>query len=349
VKLEGYRAQQWFDVDVGVRQGCVIAPLLFNLFMDMMVKVALSRMPAECGIRLSYSADGELLGSSWNEDACADQFISMLLYADDLVLLSHDQVELAEMLRVLDEVCLEFGMSINASKTELLRLDVDLQGDDADGVQLAGGVAEYVQKFKYLGGVVSPHGTCDGELDARIAKAMGKFKDMNRVWRNKRVKLQTRVRCYKCYVLPILRFGSEFWALTKKQTKRLEVVHSKCMRQMLRVRLQDHHTLVELRKRCRLPSMAQMLHADRLKWLGHVLRMKPERLPHIALFSRPTGGRRAVGRPRRRFTDCIGEDLVAAGLPLKRATEGGVEGLDVLCGDRSGWRLLCRDRAQPPA
>lgn len=154
------------------------------------------------------------------------------------------------------------------------------------------------------------------------------------------------MRCYKCYVLPILRFGSEFWALTKKQSQRLEVVHSKCMRQMLRVRLQDRHSLVELRKRCKLPSMQQLLHADRLKWLGHVLRMEQGRLPHIALFSRPKGGQRGVGRPRRRFTDCLREDLMSAELPLERAGAGG---LDELCGNRSEWRRLCRGLACPPA
>ena len=64
---------------------------------------------------------------------------------------------------------------------------------------------------------------------------MGKFKQMGQVWRNRRIKLKTRVRCYKCYVLPILLFGSEFWALTKGQSIRLERVHSRCMRRLLRV------------------------------------------------------------------------------------------------------------------
>ena len=53
----------------------------------------------------------------------------------------------------------------------------------AADVELADGVARQVsrQAFKYLGGVVDPCGTCDREL-ARIAKAMGKFRSMKRVW-----------------------------------------------------------------------------------------------------------------------------------------------------------------------
>jgi hypothetical protein len=346
VKLDGVRSREWFHVDVGVRQGCVIAPLLFNLFMDMMVKVALARMPADCGVHLAYDTDGELFGSAWDDDVCSDQLIRMLLYADDLVLMSHQADTLAEMLKVLDDVCLEFGMSINAGKTELLSMDVGGEEPATAGVQLSSGVAEHVQAFKYLGGVVDPCGTCDRELAVRIAKAMGKFRDMKRVWWSKRVRLRTRVQLYKCYVLPILRFGSEFWALTKQQTHRLEVVHNRCMREMLHVRLMDRLSLDLLRQRCRLPSMEQMLRADRLQWLGHVLRMEDHRLPRIALLSRPKDGRRAVGRPRRRFTDCIREDLRFAGLPEQRAGEGG---LDLLCRDRAAWRKVCQGISCPPA
>ena len=63
---------------------------------------------------------------------------------------------------------------------------------------------------------------------------------------NKRVRLRTKVQLYKCYVLPILRFGSEFWALTRQQTHRLEVVHNKCMREIMHVmRLVDRVCLAQ--------------------------------------------------------------------------------------------------------
>ena len=33
---------EWFDVHGGVRQGCVIAPLLFNIYMDFVVRQAMA-------------------------------------------------------------------------------------------------------------------------------------------------------------------------------------------------------------------------------------------------------------------------------------------------------------------
>jgi hypothetical protein len=340
VKLGGFRAKEWFDVRTGVRQGCVIAPLLFNMFMDLVVRAAADKMPDGCGVRMAFRADGEVFSAGPGQgEGRSEWFLRVLLYADDLVLLSHDPGELVQMLHVLDATCREFGLTINASKTELMSVCAGADHAQRVGdVQLSNGVAKCVEAFRYLGGMVDPCGTCEGELAARIGKALGKFKQMYGVWHNRRLRFRTKVRLYKCYVLPILLFGSEFWALTHGQAQRLERVHSSCMRRLLRVRLADRVPLEELRHRCRLPSLQQFLQARRLQWLGHVLRMQPERFARRALLSRPWQGQRRPGRPAMRWSeDCIKADLAARGLPLVR---GGNGGLDALCAARSEWRRM---------
>ena len=49
-----------FDVRSGVRQGCVIAPLLFNIYIHFVVKQALALMLEGCGVKLAYHCDGQL-------------------------------------------------------------------------------------------------------------------------------------------------------------------------------------------------------------------------------------------------------------------------------------------------
>jgi len=90
-----------------------------------------------------------------------------------------------------------------------------------------------------------------------------------------------------------------------------------------------------------MPSLQQMLRARRLQWLGHVLRMAPERLARRALLSWPAHGRRRVGRPAQRWCeDCVKADLAGEGLPMLRAGAGG---LDELCADRREWRKMVHD------
>jgi len=75
----------WFDVGCGVKQVCVIAPLLFNVFMDFLVRKALGHM-GECGVTVRVN----------NASLSADETLVPLvqpLYADDLVLMSHDPEE----------------------------------------------------------------------------------------------------------------------------------------------------------------------------------------------------------------------------------------------------------------
>ena len=50
---------EWFDLHGRVRQGCVLAPLMF-IYMDIVVKQAMAQMLEGCGVKLAYCADGKL-------------------------------------------------------------------------------------------------------------------------------------------------------------------------------------------------------------------------------------------------------------------------------------------------
>ena len=46
----------------------------------------------------------------------------------------------------------------------------------------------------------------------------------------------------------------------------------------------------------------------RLRWLGHVLRMKDDRFPKIVLFGQLSGATRKAGRPFPGWKDVINKD-----------------------------------------
>jgi hypothetical protein len=79
------------------------------------------------------------------------------------------------------------------------------------------------------------------------------------------------------------------------------------------------------------PNFIRVIKSRRLRWAGHVARMRERRGAYRALVGKPEG-RRPLGRPRRRWEDNITMDL----------REGGWEGADWidLAQDRDRWLAL---------
>ena len=97
----------------------------------------------------------------------------MLMYADDVVLMAHDVLVLHEMLRTLDKVAAEFGMKINASKTE-----IQVMGGAPEGMptlMLSTGQVKVTDVFKYLGSWTQQDGGMDKEIAMRRNAALGVF------------------------------------------------------------------------------------------------------------------------------------------------------------------------------
>jgi hypothetical protein len=342
VKLAGEHGD-WFDIGRGVRQGCVIAPLLFNIYFDCVIRLSLAEMPEGCGVRLAFKAEGEVL--PWHVRAGGPSTmltIAALMYADDLVLMSCDRCELELMLKVFDSVCSRMGMCVNAAKTELMA--VSHTGEPLQSVQLSDGEAQYVSSFKYLGGIVDSSATWEAEVTARISKAKGRFAQMQRVWSARRLPVALKMQCFRAYVLPVLLFGAETWALTQKQADRLEVVHSDCLRHILNVRRVDRHSKQWLWSQCGTVSLAKHLTAHRLRWFGHVLRMGEERYPYQALFSlMHDAGAARRGAPRVSWEKCIAQDLLDLQLPTTMHELKGV------CELRGPWRRMLYQLTHPHA
>ena len=99
IRINNEYQTEWFNVPSGVRQGDPLSPTLFNLFINDLVDYLKN---TGVGIHI----DQEL--------------ISVLLYADDIILLAKSETELQILLGALETWCKTWLLKVNVSKTNIM-------------------------------------------------------------------------------------------------------------------------------------------------------------------------------------------------------------------------------------
>ena len=151
-----------------------------------------------------------------------------------------------------------------------------------------------------------------------------------RVWSNNKLSDHTKVNVYKACVIGTLLYGSESWTMRAHQEKRLNVFHMRCLRRILGITWQDKVTNKVVLEKAGIPSLYTILKQRRMRWLGHVTRMKDGRIPKDLLYGELATGKRPTGRPQLRFKDVCKRDLQALGI--------NTDSWEVTATDRDAWR-----------
>ena len=120
--------------------------------------------------------------------------------------------------------------------------------------------------------------------------------------------MQRKLTFYKSAVLTVLLYGAESWPTTAAQLQRLEVFHQRRLREIMRIRWEDHVTNDAVLVLAVVPSIAATVAARRLTWLGHIARVEDTRLVKQLLFSQQPG-RRHRERPRLTLRCAMEQDV----------------------------------------
>jgi hypothetical protein len=300
-----------FSVAVGVKQGCVLAPVIFNMYLVAVTLLSSLNVDPQDGVQLRFRLDGNLFNLRRLQAPTKVTVIQLLdlQYADDCALVAHSPESLQRVLNVFSEAYSSVGLRINANKTKILA-QPHLPLLELPVFSVANEEIEVVEEFKYLGSVLTSDCCADRDVQARIhlaAAAFGRFRQ--RVFENRDLRLTTKIAVYRAVCVSTLLYGSETWTVYRRHVRALEAYHIKCLQRIMGITWRDKVPHNNIYERAVTTSLEAMLRRRQLRWLGHVCRMTANRLPRQVLYGQLHAGDRAPGGQRKRFKDDIKHTL----------------------------------------
>ena len=294
----------FFSVTCGVKQGCVLAPTLFALYFAVVVREVLNSSPE--GVRIRYRTDGKLFNLNRLKATTKVSYahIQDIMYADDLCFVAESPEVLQQLVTNLHKQCCTFGLKISIKKTEVM--SSDNHGRQELTIMLGEDVLKQVDKFRYLGSIITSKCDLDAEINSRIgaaAAAFGKFD--KKVFSSHDLKISTKVSVYMAVVLPCILYSAETWTLYRRHIKQLDRFHLKCLRKILNIRWFDRVRNTEVLRKANVGGIEAYLMRRQLRWCGHVLRMPDTRVAKRILYSELQEGKRKRGGQLLRYKDVL--------------------------------------------
>ncbi|XP_029766781.1 uncharacterized protein LOC112117806 [Terrapene carolina triunguis] len=255
-----------FNITNGVKQGCVLAPVLFNLFFACVLNHALKDL--DQGIYLKYRHDGSLfdLRRLNAKTKTVQKLLLEALFADDCALMGHTENDLQHIVNKFAEASQLFGLTISLGKTEVLHQPAPGSNASVPSISIDGTQLKVVENFKYLGSVISSDGSLDNEINARISKASQALGCLRvKVLNHHNIRMSTKLLAYRAVVLSSLLYGCETWTLYRRHIKQLEAFHTRCLRNIMKVRWQDKVPNLEVLERAQMTSIEMMIMKSQLR------------------------------------------------------------------------------------
>jgi hypothetical protein len=187
VKINATERTEYFQSEVGIRQGDNLSPNLF--------KIILNELP-EC--LHNAGVDPVLLNG---------KEITCLMYADDLVLFSESATGLQNSINKTVEYCYNYGLEVNISKTKTMQ--INRNSNILHNFHIGQEPLENVENYKYLGLIVNCKGSLNNARTQLYGSALKAMYKLRKCIGNSHINVATALRLFDSLIQPILLYGCE--------------------------------------------------------------------------------------------------------------------------------------------
>ena len=182
---------QPFTTTVGVLQGEVNSPLLFNLFVN---KIA------------------DIFDQSCDPVQINDTDQNFLLWADDLLVVSQSASGLQTAINRVSEFYTSIGLQLNVSKTKVMIFNRSGKLLTGYSFELAGAVLEITNCYQYLGVKICPSGSFTSASDELCSKSRRAWFSISSIlYKDKRMPVSRAFQLFDALVSPVALYATEMW------------------------------------------------------------------------------------------------------------------------------------------
>ena len=213
----GKKFSEPFETNIGVRQGCVLSSLLFNIFLS-----DLEALLHDCGENVK-------IDDNMN--------INFVMWADDILILSETDEGLQRKLKELEKYCEKNKLSVNTDKTQCMIFNRTGRLLRNYTFSFKNRSLACVKEYKYLGFLVTPSGAIKNGLEdlrIRSLKAFAKLKKS--LGTHFKLNISNTIHLFNYMIRPILLYCSDFWGCLKPpKNNPVERLHLSFCKQLLGV------------------------------------------------------------------------------------------------------------------
>ena len=290
------------DIGKGVRQGCILSPLLFNIYAENIMREVLEEW--ERGISIG------------------GRMVTNLGYADDTTLLAGTKEDLIALVGRVRRASEKAGLYLNVGKTKVMTTG------DIGAVTVDGKDIEIVTKCVFLWSAGYRGRTMrDGSAKKNsYGKSRNGGGGLTSTWKDRRVTLETKVKLVKVLVFPIALYGAETWTMRKHERRKIDAFELWCWRRVLRVSWMERKTNISIIESIKPEwTLESRVTKAALSYFVHVVRAGG--MEDDMMLGRMNGVRKR-GRSRQRWMDTLNGYASGATSNNKRRDAR----------DRAGWR-----------
>ena len=262
-------------MEQGLRQRCVLYPLLFNIFFAAVPDIVLQRFSEDPTILAVLVHLKEPLTSMGPGPAMdyVRRAVWGMLYVDDACIVSRSLQGLAKMMEVIVEVCRAFTLTVSAKKTETVCMPPPRTPRTMVRVEAAGQIYKQVESFTYLEGAVTETPDMFVEI-ARWTRAcwMRIRRYLCKLYGQPKVELSLKTRMIKTETIEALLCGYSMWILHQEHYAKLRTVHHRVLLRIISAqRKRPDHRMTSYNRSpeiTRCESIETTLRTRRLLWQG---------------------------------------------------------------------------------